>query len=227
MAVALSTLRDAVRSEVRDTELPYKVEDSELDVAIRASMTVIAGKVPLGETWANAAVALTSGSDTATLPSTYELHMVYALRRTSDGHILYKRDVDELERRFWHGRKAATAGHADPTDYALTEDDGVVTVRFQAPVDDEATLDVRRSVIPSDLEDEDDTAPLSSLVQRALVDTAAASLILKLTKNDLDQLRVERSYAKTLDARAASAIHDEKVRLDGLHATGRVQRYVS
>lgn len=228
MATTLAGLRAKERVALRDTAQPYHVEDAELDESTRAAMVTVAGDVPLGEKWVAGAVTLTAGSDTATLPATVEYHMIYGLRRTSDGMPLFKRTMGELEGRFWCGRTVANATPAEPTDYALSENESnVVAVRFQAPALTASTLDLRRAVIPADLTAATDAAPLSTLLEQAVADLATADIISKLTKNELDALRLDRGYAAVCLKRAAKAIHDEKVRLDAMHSTGRVQRYVS
>lgn len=226
MSVTLSELRDMVRAGLRDTVLPYHVEDAEVDDSIHSAMTLVSGEMALGETWADSAVTLTVGSDTATLPSTVEYHAVYAMRRHSDGLLLYKRKPEELERMFWDGRTASSAEHEDPTDYCLTEDAGVVTVRFQAPVKAESALDLRRAVLPEDLEDETDSAAISKLLVLAVAKYALAELVGKLTKPELDQLRLDRGAAAIAMQMAQKAIHDEHTRKARLEGVGRPLRFV-
>lgn len=227
MTTTLAALRVKVREGLRDTVQPYHVETDELDGAIRNAVVTASAQIPLGEKWVAGAVTLTAGSDTATLPSGVEYAQVYALRRTSDGQMLDKLTVDEAERKYWWDLRAADATAAEPAAYCMTEDeDGLVTLRFDAPVLSEATLDLRRAVLPSDLTEDTDTAPLSSLMVMAVSDLAVSELIGKLNKNELDQLRLDRDSARRCDQRAAGMIRAEKERRAGLEAVGRVQRNV-
>jgi hypothetical protein len=227
MATTLAALRTKVRAGLRDSVQPYHVQTDEVDEAIRAAMTVVSGKVPLGEKWVAGVITLTTGSDTATLPSTYEYHMVYALRRTSDGEPLTKRTVEEMELLYWAGETVSSKTPEEPSDYCLTEDEtGLVTVRFQAPVKTAGTLDMRRAVLPSDLTAETDAAPLTTPMEQAVADFAVSDLVGKLTKNELDQLRLDRSYRDTVAQRATSCLKDELIRRAGLESTGRVHRSV-
>lgn len=226
MAVTLGNLWDDMRADLRDTEQPYHVLDKELTRSVQSVLTLLAGDLPLGEKWDNAAVTLTSGSDTATLSASYEYLTIYALRRTSDGRLLTKRTPEELERKFWDEQTVTDKAHEDPTDYALTEDAGVVTVRFQAPVDDEATLDLRRAVLPSDLTVEASTVSLSTLARLAVSKMASAEMVGKLTKNELDQLRLDRGAAATFMAMGQKALSEEKSRKARLEGVGRPLRFV-
>jgi hypothetical protein len=220
LSTTKAELRTMVRSMLRDTALPYHVQDAELDFELGAALVLTAGKVTLGEKWDNASVAVTAGSDTATLPTTYEYAVISAVRRTADGHEVEKVTQREMEGRYWQGTNEAEKAHADPTHYALSEDLGIVSLRFQAPVLTTGTLDVRRSVLPLDLTTPTAVVPLSAFLTQAVADFAASVLAAKLPQNELDLLRLDRGVAQTFLVRGTTLVRDELIRLNRMASTG-------
>jgi len=225
MATTKGELRGLVRMRLRDVALPYHVGDPELDSELAASMVRVAGKVSLGEKWVAGAVAVTAGSDVATLPAGVEYAIVSALRRSADGTLLIKCTVGQMEREYWPSQIMSTKTPADPTHYALTEDEtNLVTVRFQAPVMTTGTLDLRRAVLPADLDEPITAAPLSALLREAVADYAAAGLVAKLSQAELDQLRLDRGVLQLFMARGNDSVRDELVRLGRQNSTGSQRR---
>lgn len=220
MSATKAELRTLVRAQIRDASLPYHVQDAELDAELWAALVRVAGKVTLGEKWVNGEITVTAGSDTATLPAGSEYAVVSAIRRTADGHAVDKRTLVQLEREHWSGQTAAEKLHEEPAQYALSEDNEVVTLRFQAPALTSTTLDFRRSIMPADLLTGATVVPLSALLVQAVADYAASVLVAKLPDNELSQMRLERPVWQVFAARGDSMVHDEIVRLNRLGATG-------
>jgi hypothetical protein len=216
LAASLEELRALVRGRLRDiANVPYRIKDAELDSMIVAGVGDAATHIDLGEAWINGAVTIAAGSDTATLPVA-EYAEVYALRRTSDKKELVKCTPGEMD-----ARASATAD-ADPTHYSLMEDTAqLVTVRFQAKVRTTGTLDIRRSVLPDDLTSPTQDAPVSMYLRNAIADLAAAEGAVKLTKPELDILRLSSEAADFWLERAKRSIRAEVLRRASLESAGR------
>lgn len=246
-------LRRALRYRINDYGYRKNAySNAALDEMLNTALKYLAMRIPMAEKWETAAINFTAGSSTATFnrlsawasatgdtaisqePWPVQYINILAIRRTSDGRLLDKRTPEELDRIFWSGDTDSTKQAADPTDYAVWEgDDGVLTIRFQAPCETSGTLDIFRTVFPSEInlstslldQTGKNVFTLSAAGIDILLDTAAIEAASKMTPQQAQERNFNPAVVKVWQDRLKRAEYDEQVRRNRLKSVGRQLRF--
>ena len=187
MSGTLAGVRRRTRNLLRDLNpSAYAFKTPEVDSAINAAMTAVAGRLRLGQEWTSGAVTMVAGTDTYTMSGTARYGQVLQLRIAATGmtiEIVSRREYEAL--RFG---VQATAG-ASPL-YATLYEEPDQDLRVQLwPVPSAAgTIDALRSTMPATLTTDASVIPFDEQGLEATACEAAAVLAGSASPDVLSQL---------------------------------------
>lgn len=245
MSIALRRVRDRIRIRLRDTDarLPtYSLV--EYDQAIAEAYLVLQGRLPAAELYTASAFTITGGGDTFTLPNTVsqytgndggaEYRGNFRIQLNSTKDFLVQVTQEQLDA--LRDGNSATATSI-PQFFALWEEnDQDVQGRCYPGTTDAQVCNLFRAMSADDLrdfvgsgtDDMDDVEVLfSRIAATALVNTVAAEMLLKMTKEDRALRKINTDVIPKWESYAELALLSEYSRRQDVETTGEVERWVS
>lgn len=222
MSGTMAVSRMNVRFLLKDTGMSNPaLHDFEIENYIRASADRLGNTLMLAEAWTNNAITLVAGTSDYTLSSSFEYASIVALRLDSQGWLLKRRSLDEVE----FAREGPTETRGDPDEFYLWEDSSnLVNVRvFPTPWQSD-TIDVFRSVLPTATTTEATVLPFSAPMLRVVEREAALNGLLSMPQQDRDRLRINVEVAPQWKDEIEKGIRMEQQRLWRLRRQGYVAR---
>jgi hypothetical protein len=201
----------------------------ELNEMIQANCRYLAGRVPLGETWAASLVTVAKDANTAALGAN-NYSDILEVRRHADAYSLTKRTREEMSKMFPGSGPNVSTSTGELTDYCLVEDDTqTLTLYFNIKADAATALDVCRRVMPADLTSDAGTTgaiPFSMLALEALIDLCAIEAVSRISEKALAEVGFNPQVLGVWSSRAEQNIKNETERIHRQRGVGRPLRFV-
>lgn len=200
----------------------------ELNEMIQSNCRYLAGRIPLGETWADSLVTVAASASTATLPAN-AYSDILEVRRHADSIVLTKRTREEMTMMFPSSGPTVSTATGELTDYCVVEDNTQTTTTaavlyFNIKASASTVLDVCRRVMPADLTTDASVIPFSMLAVEALTDLSAVEAISRIPEAVLAEAKFNPAVAGLWAGRAEQNIKNETERIHRQRGVGRPLR---
>lgn len=225
MSVTVAVAKKRTRFHLRDRDpSDYAFSTPEVERELEAAMRSVAADAKLGQDWTT--LAITTTTDTFTMPGTEQFAQVLAVRLRSNGMTLEPLTREQFDA-LREGSTTAAPNTGTPQWYTLYET-AAQALKIQVgpwPIASD-TLDILCSYLPAAFVDDTTAIPFDDLAGEALAYRAASTLAAMAPPEALAKVGLNGGVAKLYAAEADKLVARSRVRRAQQRAAGRMARVV-